>query len=259
MLPEAAFARALRDPAQPAPTGLDAGGTGRRFDVYRNNVAVSLVAALAARFPVCQAIVGDTFFAAMARDFAVLHPPRSPLLFAYGDDFAAFIDDFAPAAGVEYLADVARLEAACSRAGHAADALPLKLATLATLSESDLQACHLVVHPAVDIVVSAHPIVQIWAAHQPQAVCTGVGPWSIAAWTGETALVTRPDMKVMVQLILPEAARLLVSLGAGQAFGMAVADAFAARPDLAVGEALAVLFGAGAFSGATTPAPPGPR
>ena len=52
-------------------------------------------------------------------------PPRSPLLAIYGDEFADFIAAFEPARELPYLADVARLEAARTRAYHAADATPL--------------------------------------------------------------------------------------------------------------------------------------
>lgn len=39
----------------------------RRFAVYRNNVAVSLLAALADRFPVIERLIGPDFFAAMGQ------------------------------------------------------------------------------------------------------------------------------------------------------------------------------------------------
>src|SRR5918911_1682786 len=93
------FAAALLDRSKPVPDGIRSRPE-RRFAVYRNNVYVSLVAALATRFPVCRALVGDDFFGAMARDFVAAHPPRSPLLMTYGDDFGDFIDGFAPAASV---------------------------------------------------------------------------------------------------------------------------------------------------------------
>ena len=52
----------------------------RRLGVYRNNVKASLVAALVARFPVVQRLVGEEFFEAAAVVFVEHHPPRSPVL-----------------------------------------------------------------------------------------------------------------------------------------------------------------------------------
>jgi hypothetical protein len=94
----------------------------RRFAVYRNNVVTGLIRTMKTRFPATERAVGDEFFAAMAHAFVTAHPPRSPILMTYGDDFPAFIAGFPPAADVPYLADVARIEAARTRAYHAADA-----------------------------------------------------------------------------------------------------------------------------------------
>lgn len=76
-----AFAEALFAPDLPSPEGL----TGReetrpqrRFSVYRNNVTVSLVDALASIFPTVQNLVGEDFFRAMARLYVAAHPPTSP-------------------------------------------------------------------------------------------------------------------------------------------------------------------------------------
>src|SRR4051794_2279306 len=69
----------------------------RRFAVYRNNVVMSLIEALANRFPAAVAMVGDEFFRGMARLFVRAAPPRSPLLLMYGDDLPAFVEQFEPA------------------------------------------------------------------------------------------------------------------------------------------------------------------
>ena len=109
------FIAALRDPSRPPAITEDT----RRFAVYRNNVYVSLVDALVAGFPKVHELVGDTFFRAMARDYAAEHPPKTPVLAFYGEDFGAFISGFQPAEGVPYLGDIARLEFARRCALHA--------------------------------------------------------------------------------------------------------------------------------------------
>src|SRR5271163_2699962 len=85
-----AFAAALAEPSA-APPAMTRGRLGapdaRRFSVYRNNVAVGLIGALEARYPVSRRIVGDDFFRAIARIYVTVHRPRSPLMVAYGDDF----------------------------------------------------------------------------------------------------------------------------------------------------------------------------
>lgn len=64
--------------------------TMRRFAVYRNNVTVSLTEALAKRFPVILRLVGEAFFAAMARTYAESHRPASPVLLEWGKAFRTF-------------------------------------------------------------------------------------------------------------------------------------------------------------------------
>src|SRR5260370_39578206 len=121
---EVSFADALLDAEHPIPCGITAHNAAiptRRFAVYRNNEVAGLVKALLNKFPVVEKIVGEEFFAAMARAFVVERPPRSPVLAIYGDGFATFIAAFDPARELAYLADVARLEAARTRPYHAAD------------------------------------------------------------------------------------------------------------------------------------------
>jgi hypothetical protein len=88
------FAAALDDPsaATPATTSGRMGAPdARRFAVYRNNVAVGLIGALEARYPVSRRIAGDDLFRAMARAFARAHRPRSPVMIAYGEEFPEFM------------------------------------------------------------------------------------------------------------------------------------------------------------------------
>src|SRR5271157_2049705 len=90
----AAFSDALLKPDRETPA-LVSGPSGKaavkRYNVYRNNVTVSLVDALAAVYPAVQRITGVEFFRAMARFHVRATPPASPLLFEYGRDFPAFI------------------------------------------------------------------------------------------------------------------------------------------------------------------------
>ncbi len=88
----AVFARALLDPDLATPAvvaGPKSKAADKRYNVYRNNVTVSLINALAVAFPATQRITGVDFFRAMARFYVRAAPPLSPLLFEYGRDFTA--------------------------------------------------------------------------------------------------------------------------------------------------------------------------
>ncbi len=107
------FTPALFDPERTPPaivSGPNGKAAGKRHNIYRNNVTVSLINALAATFPATQRITGADFFRAMARFHVRATPPKSPLLFEYGHDFPDFIERYEYAQSMPWLADVARIE-----------------------------------------------------------------------------------------------------------------------------------------------------
>src|SRR5712692_4219564 len=198
---ETSFANALLNADQPIPRGITAHNAAipvRRFAVHRNNMVAGLVKALKSRFPVVEKIVGKEFFAAMARVFVAERPPRSPVLAIYGDEFATFIAAFEPARELAYLADVARLEAARTRAYHAADATPVDAGRFAALDPRTIAGIRIEMHPSVEIVRSPYPIVTIWAMNSGEQELA-----PIADWRGQDALVVRPYLDVLVRMLPP--------------------------------------------------------
>jgi putative DNA-binding protein len=250
---ETSFTDALLNADQPIPCGITAHNAAvpaRRFAVYRNNVVVGLGKALKSRFPVVEKIVGEEFFAAMARVFAKEQPPRSPLLATYGDDFPAFVAEFEPARGLPYLADVARLEATRTRSYHAADATPLGAEHFAALDSHAVGAIRVDMHPSTGIVRSAYPIVTIWAMNSGEQELA-----PIDNWRGEDALVSRPYLEVEVRALPPGGAVFLLSLAAGWPLGEAAEAALADDPDFDLTGNLAGLIGSGLVRGVVLPEP----
>ncbi|WP_248794541.1 DNA-binding domain-containing protein [Pseudomonas sp. MWU13-2105] len=198
MSDQASFSAALLDTEQPCPPGLcSANGAdpASRFAVYRNNVQSSLINALADSYPVVMALVGEEFFRAMAGLYVQHFPPVSPILNEYGRDFGGFIQGFAPAANVPYLADVARLERLRINAYHAADAPPLSPEQIgAHLADPEaLGRLQVRLHPSLAVLNSAHAVVSLWSAHQGEGQLEQVDPTQ-----GEAALVLRRHWQVEV-------------------------------------------------------------
>jgi hypothetical protein len=194
-----AFARALVDStrAPPAQTmGREGVPDARRFAVYRNNVAVSLIGAMEARYPVTLRLVGEEFFRAMARAFVARNKPRSAVILHYGDDFPDFIANFEPARDLLYLVDVARLENAWVESYHSSEAEPLAVAALAAVDPSDFGNLRFAFHPAARLLRSEHPAASIWAGHQDKGDARPPDHWR-----GEETLVTRPDAEVRVRIL----------------------------------------------------------
>lgn len=248
------FALALLDADLPPPNSVTSHTTRapqRRFAVYRNNVVVSLVNALRTRFPATERIVGAEFFTDMARVFVTLHPPRSPVLMHYGDEFPEFLETFEPIRELSYLPDVARLEAARTRAYHAADATPLDARDLQSIDPETLWAAGVVLHPAIELVRSRHPIVTIWGMNSGELA---LGPLDLDV--AEDALVARPALAVRVWSLPPGGAALLAALAAGANFGAAVAQAEREAGVCDLAAVLAVLIGAGALTEIVLPERP---
>lgn len=192
------FVAALFDADLPPPAGLtawNASDPAARFAVYRNNVIVSLIDALADTYPVTQELVGEDFFRAMARLYIVEEPPRSRVLAFYGASFPIFIERFSPAASVPYLADVARLEIQRAYAYHSSDvdALSADMITQALVDIDRLPEMLVELHPSLELVRSQYAIVSLWAAHQGLADISDINPY-----VPETALVIRPQLDVEV-------------------------------------------------------------
>lgn len=234
---QGAFAGALLTPEAPRPAHLsDPSGTRatRRFDVYRNNVTVALTEALAAAFPVVQRLVGEAYFAAMAREFAQAHPPRSPVMATYGADLPDWIERFPPLAALPYMPEVARIEQARREASQAADAAPLDPRALVGLPPEALAAAHLHPHPAVRVLRSRHPALAIWARNADRPDLAQSPPGEV--------LVTRPGLAVKICAAPTGTAETLQALAQGASLG-------AALPAGADHSAIfACLFGAGAFA-----------
>jgi hypothetical protein len=241
------FAAALINWDRPVPLGVTSWTQDRpakRFGVYRNNVIAGLAEALAAGYPATVHIVGEEFFAAMARVFVRCRPPTSPSLLTYGDGFADFVEGFEPASELIYLPDVIRLEDARARAYHAADIAPLAPRDIAAVPPKRLGGLVVEIHPSAAIVRSAFPIITIWAMNAGE---TELGP--IDDRKGEDALVIRPNLRVLIHGTLAGGATFLERLSAGAPLRNAVEAAIREAPRFDLTANLSQILGAGVIVG----------
>lgn len=215
------FRDAVLDPAAAVPDGIvnpDGATAGKRFDVYRNNVAVSLSDALETAFPVVRKLVGDAFFRAMAGVYLRKHPPKSPLMMFYGAAMPQFLGQFQPVKHLQYLPDIARIELGMRQAYHAADAVPVAPDALAALAPDALMGTKLRLAPAVQTVTSDFPIAAIHYANTvPDAPKPVMQP--------EAVLITRAGFDPQISTINAAAAICITSLQEGQSLGQALATA----------------------------------
>ena len=239
------FLPALLDPDLPVPPGLQDGQgrpAGRRFNVYRNNVTASLIAALETGFPAIHSLLGAQNFTALARAFAQANPPQSRLMMHDGAGFPEVLETRPQLAHLGYLGDVARLELALRHAYHAVDAAPLDPAILANLPPEALPETCVTLAPATRLVPSPWPIVAIRdfaltpGRPQPPAVA-------------QDALVTRPGFDPQAHPLPPGGAAFLQALMQGDTLARAQEAGLTAAPGFDPAPVLALLIAGQAITG----------
>lgn len=218
---QAAFAAFLVGASDSPPAGLAAAD---RAQIYRNNVRLSLTAALAANFPVTAALVGPDYFAQAARQFLRTHLPSRPDMACYGESFAAFLADAPGIADYPYVPEVARLERAMIEALLAPAAETLVAADFAKVPEASFAEVSFVAHPSTRLVQSPFAIADIWQAHQ---IAKRPDLSKVALDVSQGVALARPAALVEWRALDPDDARFLSALLSG----VRIADAVADLPD----------------------------
>jgi Putative DNA-binding domain len=235
--PEAADAAVADLVAQPA------------FAVYRNTVTKSCIDALQANFPTVARLVGEAWFRAAAAEYVSNERPSTPSLQAYGATFAAFLADFAPAAGLPYLAGVARLDRFWIESHGAVDAPVLGAADLVGVDPDVLAAAVLLPHPAARWAwFDETPVYSIWRDNRARETHGGE-----LRWRGEGALLTRRADVVEWTQIDHAACRFLDECAAGRNVALAIDAALDVVADANPALVVATLLDAGAFTRLVVP------
>jgi len=242
------FATALRDAGATAALAQRLAGdpaqAGRRFAVYRANVAAGIGRALGAAYPVVRQVVGDEFFDALVRAHLAAHPSTSGDLHDYGASFAAFVAAFPHTQSLPYLGDLARLEWAVHRAYGAADARALDAAALAALPAERQGGLRFVLADGCAVVESVHPVLRIWQIHQPGFD----GEFGVDFGVAERALVAREGLRVVASALGPGEAAFVRAVLAGADFQHAAEAAFEADARADLGGLLGRLIAAGVIT-----------
>lgn len=181
-----------------------------RLAIYYRGARASWRSALCAAYPVVRRLVGCAFFDAAADEYARRFPSASGDLGDYGARLAAFLESYAPARGLDYLADVARLEWALHESARAAQAPRFDAAALEALPEERHGALRLRLDPSVRLLESRHPVVAIWEANQPGRDGTP------RRTGGDRVLVARGRFEARPRSLAPADWRFLQGVAAGR-------------------------------------------
>lgn len=219
-----------------------------RLRVYRQIVTNEHIDALRTTYPAVARLMGEQPFDAAATRYLRDRTSASGNLQDYGAGFADFLAGLEELETAAYLPDVARLEWARQAAYLAADGNPVALEALAAIPQSMRPALYLTLHPAVRLVRSAYPILDIWLFCQ-KADAAGLELGDV----GQQVLVWREAAQTAVQAIGTGLAVLTEGLLAGRSLGAAYREARRAETQFEPGAGLRSLFESGMITGVSTP------
>jgi hypothetical protein len=242
-----AFADALRNPVATAGVaariearGLDAD---RRLQIYRNNLQANLTGALEDIYPAVRALVGERFFAALARRYIHRHPSRNGNLHAFGQSLPQFAADDEACAGLLYLADVATLEWLYHEVFHEADADAAGITALESFDREQYPNLRLRFHPATRPFESRFAVLDIWR------LACGQGPAQAGRIDVDAGpcrlLVARRKLEMEFQTVSAEHWACLVPLLGGETLSCAYEAASRRYPHFDLMDFLGSQLGAG--------------
>ena len=217
------FHQALLSPKNVLPAGVvgpNGEASQKRFGIFRNNVASSLIEALGANFPAVKRLLGATLFDNFAHAYMQFNMPKNPVLINFGTEFPEFLESFEPAAQLPYLADVARVEIAWLRAYHAADDPVLDGQRLGEISINAVGQARFAMHPASWIRRSQWPMATIVTRNRELGDCS-----DIDLSIGEDVLITRPKYTVETRVLPVGGFEFLTALSAGMQLQQAATSA----------------------------------
>lgn len=235
------FADGLLNPDMPTPKnllGLGDEEPKKRYNVYRNNVTISLIESMKATFPVVLRLLGPQIFDPMATQFIREFPPTSPVLMTYGDQFPKFIAGFAPVKQIPYLADVASCELLYLQTYHGRDADPVAIDNLSTHAPETMASLTFSCHPSAHFFFSKWPVGSIWFTNKFD---DEVKPLD-AERGGESILFIRPQMEVIAHIIAADLHKFLSLIASGATLGAAAEKILAQFPEFDLQNALGAMF-----------------
>lgn len=245
------FTKALMDPSVEVPEGIGKGqnssfrNSPKRFDVYRNNVIVSLIEALKSAYPSILAILGNDNFEKVARIYVAEHPPKSAMMQNYGDRFSNFLENFHPLKASPFLIDLAKVEFAWQTAFNAKDEAPLDPLIINKFPQETIMILTFKFHPAAQLIASEYAISDLFQQR------FGESEKDINIEEPQCVLITRPQLDLQLYEIPIDNYIFQEKLKLGHPLEVASQAGFQTNPEFDLSNAIALLLQSGALSTAT--------
>jgi len=199
-----------------------------RLDIYANMYFYRILDVLREEYPRIVAVVGDAAFHDLVTDYLLIHRPRNPSLREAGALLPQYLVRHALGIGRPWLPQLARLERTHRELFDGADAVPLALDTLRSLTPDAFATLAVRLCPTHAVLDSAYALSAIWNA----CLSEPVEPEA----RGELLLVWRANFEVRHRVINDAGEVAMLSLAAGGATMSEVCEAMTAPLPIDVGD-----------------------
>ncbi|GJM11794.1 MAG: hypothetical protein DHS20C12_01970 [Pseudohongiella sp.] len=133
------------------------------FNIYRNGFYRACIDALVSNYPAIVALLGDSYFRAIARVYVTFGLPESGTLVGYGAGFPEFLEMSSISRNIAYLGDLARLDRAWLKVYFSAENTPLTPAGIAELeNEGEIELERIVPIASIARLFLNYPVTGIW-------------------------------------------------------------------------------------------------
>lgn len=176
--------------------------------IYQRNYTEIHLAALQDTYQYTCQLIGEASFRQLSRAYLQQYPSNHGDLNEYGQQFATFLAaELQSHRNMGYIHDVAMLEWQLFQSFCAPDAIPASLKRLLEYPEQQLLHVAIALHPAVCLLYSIYPLVQIW-----QFLQKPIGTLDLSIHTeGSYLLIYREQHQVNMIEIHPQTFALLKS------------------------------------------------
>lgn len=242
--PHEIFGQALFDANLDIPDGIigpDGQAAPVRFGVYRNNVIVSLIEAMKDAYPSTLSILEDENFSRIARNYIAIHPPKSPMMQEFGNQFAHFLQEFEPLKSSPFLVDLASAERAWLVAYHAEDQPVVAPEALGAVPPEIVMDVTFEKQAASWICASQFPLFDLYCRRDDASA-------DIDLTQSQNVLIARPQTEVIVRHVGAGDCRFFEQIFSRATLGEAIGAAMKMETEFDPANAIGILLESGCCS-----------
>jgi hypothetical protein len=176
----------------------------RGLAIYQRNLKANAINALQISFPTVNKLIGDELFSYAVQQLLKQDPPYAGDWGLWGEKFPKQLKQLTALKHFSFVADIGELDFLLHLLGREKDN-ELNMNTMSLLGSSELDQIRIVLNPAIQLIVSEFPIIDIYNANHGLASQVEhylkEAKQKLVVGEGQTALLYRPEFKPLVRSV----------------------------------------------------------